>query len=195
MRARILDQGAIFAGWVGLAMAVVVALAFELIIPVQAVVFLIAPLMGAVIGIYANVRAERWRPRGRVMANALYAGAVTGLAVAIFYVAIRLIFIYGDGGSLPDGTKLTCQTGPDCVYQRLLIEEQRMNKVGSLESEGITDAQSLEAFAWRELAKTGVVLFVLTLSGSFVGGVARSLTTQPTSLPLRRSAPPAVEGA
>jgi hypothetical protein len=189
VRDKILDQGAIFAGWVGLGMAVVVALAFELIIPVQALVFLLAPLMGAVIGIYANVRAERWRPRGRVIANALYAGAVTGLAVAAFYVAIRLIFIYGDGGSLPDGTALDCQTGPDCVYQRLVIEEQRTGTTGGLAAEGITDAASLEAFAWRGLATTGAILFVLTLSGSLIGGFARSVTTQPTSVPLPKAAP------
>ncbi len=191
MRERFLDKGAIFGGWVGLGMAVVVALAFELIIPVQAVVFLLAPLMGAVIGIYANVRAERWRPRGRVLANALYAGAVTGLAVAVFYVGIRLIFIYGDSGSLPDGTSLTCQTGPDCVYQRLLIEEQRTGNVGELEAEGITDAAALEAFPWRSLALTGVTLFVLTLSGAVIGGFVRSLTTQPTSVPLRKPSAPA----
>jgi hypothetical protein len=176
-------------------MAVVVALAFELIIPVQALVFLLAPLMGAVIGIYANVRAERWRPRARVIANALYAGAVTGLAVAVFYVAIRLIFIYGDGGSLPDGTTLDCQTGPDCVYQRLVIEEQRTGTTGELAAEGITDAASLEAFAWRGLAITGASLFILTLSGALIGGFVRSVTTQPTSVPLRPRSQASAEGA
>jgi hypothetical protein len=195
VRDRVLDRGAIFAGWVGLGMAVVVALAFELIIPVQALVFLLAPLMGAVIGIYANVRAERWRPRARVIANALYAGAVTGLAVAVFYVAIRLIFIYGDGGSLPDGTTLDCQTGPDCVYQRLVIEEQRTGTTGELAAEGITDAASLEAFAWRGLAITGASLFILTLSGALIGGFVRSVTTQPTSVPLRPKSQPSAEGA
>ena len=190
MRDRFLDKGAIFGGWVGLGMAIVVALAFELIIPVQALVFLLAPLMGAVIGIYANVRAERWRPRTRVLANAIYAGAVTGLAVAVFYVGIRLIFIYGDGGSLPDGTSLTCQTGPDCVYQRLVIEEQRTGDAGELAAEGITDAKALEAFAWRSLALTGAALFLLTLSGAVIGGFARSLTTQPTSMPLPKPSSP-----
>jgi len=195
VRDRFLDKGAIFGGWVGLGMAIVVALAFELIIPVQALVFLMAPLMGAVIGIYANVRAERWRPRGRVLANAVYAGAVTGLAVAVFYVAIRLIFIYGDSGSLPDGTSLTCQTGPDCVYQRLVIEEQRTGNGGELAAEGITDAASLEAFAWRSLAITGAALFLLTLSGAVIGGFVRSVTTQPTSVPLRKPTAPASASA
>jgi hypothetical protein len=162
-------------------MAVVIALAFELIIPLQALVFVFAPFMGVLIGVYANVRAERWRPRGRVLANALYAGAVTGVAIAVFYVVIRLVFIYGDGGSLPDGTSLSCQTGPDCVYQRLIIEEQRTGATGDLAANGIHDAQSLEAFAWRSLALTGASLFILTLAGSAIGGIGRGLVTQPGS--------------
>ena len=62
---RFVDPGAKFAGWVGLGMALVVVIAFALIIPIQPIVFLIAPLAGVLIGVYANVRAERWRPRGR----------------------------------------------------------------------------------------------------------------------------------
>ena len=184
MRDRFIDSGAVFAGWVGLGMAVVVAIAFELIIPVQALVFLLAPAMGVIIGVYANVRAERWRPRGRVLANALYAGVVTGLAVTIFYVAVRLVFIYGDGGSLPDGSSLTCRTGPDCVYQRLLIEEQRSGRTGELIAEGITDGASLEAFAWRGLITTGITLFTLTVGGAVVGGAVRSVSSPPRSAPL-----------
>ena len=181
MRDRFIDDGAVFAGWVGLGMAVVIALAFELIIPLQAMVFVLAPFMGVLIGVYANVRAERWRPRGRVLANALYAGVVTGIAIAVFYVIIRLVFIYGDSGSLPDGTSLQCQTGPDCVYQRLVIEEQRTGTTGDLAANGIHDAQSLEAFAWRSLALTGATLFILTLGGSAIGGFARGLANQPGS--------------
>ena len=185
MRDRFLDKGAIFAGWVGLGMAVVVALAFELIVPVQALVFLMAPLMGAVIGIYANVRAERWRPRGRVMANALYAGAVTGLAVAVFYVAIRLIFIYGDGGSLPDGTTLTCNIGPDCVYQRLVIEEERTGTTGDLVAEGITDAQVARGVCMAQPRDHRRDAFHCSRSrAALIGGFVRSVTTQPTSVPV-----------
>lgn len=181
MTSRVLDKGAIFAGWVGLGMALVVALAFELIIPVQTIVFLLALPMGALIGAYANVRAERWRPRARVLANAVYAGIVTGAGMALLYVLIRLIFIYGDTGALPDGTALSCQMGPDCVYQRLVIEEQRVGAAGELASFGITGAASLEAFAWRELATTGVALFVLTVGGSAIGGAARAISSTPRS--------------
>ena len=189
MRDRFIDRGAVFAGWVGVGMAVVVAICFELIIPVQVVVFLLAPVIGFVIGVYANVRAERWRPRGRVLANAVYAGAVTAVTITLFYVAVRLVFIYGDGGSLPDGSSLTCRTGADCVYQRLVLEEERTGHVGDLAAEGITDAASLEAFASRGLATTGATLFVLTLGGSVVGGVARSIVTQPGEAGRRRVRP------
>ncbi len=65
---RFIDAGAVFAGWVGLGMALVIAIAFELIIPVQTVVFVGAPLAGIVIGVYANVRSERWRPRSASVA-------------------------------------------------------------------------------------------------------------------------------
>src|SRR4029078_3634309 len=81
-------------------------------------VFVLAPLMGVLIGVYANVRSERWRPRARVLANAAYAAVVTGIAVAALYIVLRLVFIYGDTGALPDGTSLTCNTGPDCIYAR-----------------------------------------------------------------------------
>ena len=172
MRDRFIDSGAVFAGWVGLGMALVLAIAFELIIPVQTVVFLLAPLMGILIGVYANVRAERWRPRARVVTNAAYAGIVTGVGIALLYVTIRLVFFYGDGGSLPDGTALNCRTGPDCVYARHVAA----GNAAELEGLGIADGQTLEAAAWRELTTTGIGLIVLTATGSVVGGVARSLS-------------------
>ena len=172
MRDRFIDSGAVFAGWVGLGMALVLAIAFELIIPVQTVVFLLALPMGILIGVYANVRAERWRPRARVVANAVYAGVVTGVGITVLYVAIRLVFFYGDGGSLPDGTALNCRTGPDCVYARHVAA----GNADELAGLGITDGASLEAAAWRELISTGVGLIVLTATGSVIGGVARSLS-------------------
>lgn len=178
--ARVIDAGAVFAGWVGLGMALVVAMAFELIIPVQTLVFLLAPLVGLLIGVYANARSERWRPRGRVLSNSLYAGAVTGIGMATLYVLIRLIFIYGDTGALPDGTSLQCQTGPACIYERY-VDAGQADELAGL---GITDGQSLEAAAWRELIATGAGLFVLTVGGAVLGGIGRSLTSAPVSAAL-----------
>jgi len=182
---RFVDAGAKFAGWVGLGMGLVIAIAFELIIPIQTIVFLLAPLAGVVIGAYANVRAERWRPRGRVLANSAYAGVVTGLGLALLYVVIRLVFIYGDTGSMPDGTRLDCSSGPDCIYQRYVTAGQ----AGELAEIGITDGASLESAVWRELLVTGTGLVLLTVGGSLVGGLGRSFTSPPKgSVPLPKPA-------
>jgi len=178
---RFVDAGAVFAGWVGLGMALVVVLAFELIIPVQAIVFVIAPLAGAVIGVYANVRSERWRPRGKVLLNAAWAGLVTGIGLALIYVIIRLVFLYGDTGALPDGTRINCATGPTCVYLRHVNNGEQ----AVMAAEGITDPATLEAFELRELAVYGVgLVLVLTIGGALVGGAARTFSKMPTSLPL-----------
>ena len=32
--------------------------------------------------------------------------------------SLRLLFVFADTGTLPDGTTMTCQMGPDCTYQR-----------------------------------------------------------------------------
>jgi len=177
---RFIDAGAKVAGWVGVGMALVVVMAFALIIPVQAIVFVLAPVAGVIIGVYANTRAERWRPRGKVMANAAYAGLITGLAFALFYVVIRLVFIYGDSGALPDGTRINCQSGPECNYLRYVNAGQ----AGDLAAVGITDAATYEAAKWQELAVFGPGLVLLTLGGAVIGGVFRTFSKMPTSLPL-----------
>ena len=182
---RVIDKGAVFGGYVGIGMALVLAIAFELIIPVQTLVFVLAPLMGVLIGVYANVRSERWRPRGRVFANALYASLVTGLAIAALYIVLRLVFIYGDTGAMPDGTSLSCNTGPDCIYERYVVAGQ----AEELAPLGITDGASLAAAAWRELLIFGGGLIVLTVAGGLIGGAIRSASKLPTSAPLPAARP------
>ena len=182
---RFVDRGAVFAGWVGLGMALVIVIAFGLIIPVQTVVFVAAPLSGVVIGVYANVRSERWRPRGKVLLNAIYAGLVTGLGLAILYVIIRLVFIYGDTGALPNGTRINCHSGPECIYLRYVNVGQQ----AELASFGITDPASLESALWRELMVTGTGLALLTLGGAVIGGAARTFGKMPTSVPLPTTTP------
>jgi len=95
--------------------------------------------------------------------------------VVLFYVAIRLVFLYGDSGALPDGTALSCQIGPDCTYARYVASGQ----AEELAALGISDGKSLEAAAWRELTATGLGLFALTMGGALIGGFGRSLATQP----------------
>jgi hypothetical protein len=107
----------------------------------------------------------------RVFANAVWAGLVCSLGLAVMYVALRLLFIFGDDGSLPDGTKLTCQPGPECTYQRYVAE----GKAAELTSYGVTDGPSFGAFALREQAKGAGLIVLLTLSGSLVAAGIRSV--------------------
>ncbi|CAN5681560.1 hypothetical protein BH23CHL7_BH23CHL7_15450 [soil metagenome] len=170
--ARFIDRGAIIAGWVGAGMAMVIVIALELIIPIQPLVLLAAIPAGAVIGAYANVRSQRRRPAQRVVGNALYAGALTGLTLAVLYVAIRLLFIYADTGVLPDGTRLDCATGPACVYAREVAD----GKAQQLVEIGVTDAAGYEAAKLAALAEVGLMLVLFTLAGAMVAGGFQALS-------------------
>ncbi len=190
---RFVDRGAIFAGWVGLGMGLVIAISFELIVAVQSIVFILAPLAGAVIGGYANVRSERWRPRSRVLANAAYAGLVTGVGLALLYVVLRLLFIYADTGypafnrtdpSTGQPTPPFCATGPACTYERYVA----FGRGPELAAAGVTDAASFEPFVLREQLTGGLALIVLTLGGALVGGGIRALRP-PEPVPDARIAP------
>ncbi|MBA2557407.1 MAG: hypothetical protein H0V12_08725 [Chloroflexi bacterium] len=170
---RIVDRGAIFAGWVGLGMVVVTVIALELILAVQSLPFLAAPLIGGLIGWYANVRSERWRPWSRVMTNAVYAGLITGLGLALLYAVVRLVFVFGDSGfrDATQGGQLQCRTGPDCTYQRYLAA----GGGEELEAVGVTDASSFERYALRQQANGALILIVLATAGSLMGGAVRGL--------------------
>jgi hypothetical protein len=174
---RVLDRGAIVAGWVGVGMALVIAIAFELIIAVQTLVFLAAPLAGIVIGAYANVRSGRWRPRRRVIVNAAWAGIVTGVTLAVLYVAVRLLFVFADAGSMPDGSYLSCRAGPECTYQRYVLE----GRADELAAVGVTDGPSFGAYALREQVVGGLVIVGLTVAGALAAGAVRTLRVPPTS--------------
>src|SRR6185503_12583185 len=123
---RIVDRGAIVAAYVGIGMAVTMAIGFLLVIPIQPIYVLLSFPGGMVIGYYANARSGRqrgaWR---RILPNSLLAGAVTGLSLAALLLGTRALFFFADSG-YPDfyrtdenGTPVgaTCQTGADCVYQ------------------------------------------------------------------------------
>ena len=56
---RFVDRGAITAAYVGIGMAVTVAISFLLIIPIEPVVWLLALPAGLLIGYYANQRSDR----------------------------------------------------------------------------------------------------------------------------------------
>jgi hypothetical protein len=168
---RLVDAGAVFAGWVGIGVSFVIVVAFALIIPFQLLVFVLAPFIGLLMGWYANARSERRRPRLRVLLNAAWAGVPTALALAGLYLAIRLLFIYADTGALPDGTNLDCRAGPDCTYTRHVVE----GRGPELAQQGITDAATFEAVALREHAFGAAGLLLLTLAGAVVAGAGQAL--------------------
>jgi hypothetical protein len=181
----LIDRGAVFAGWVGFGMALVIAIAFELIIAVQSIVFLVAPFAGILIGGYANQRSERWRPRRRVITNSLYAALVSGIALAVMYALLRLIFIFADSG-YPDfnrtdingvQTGIQCATGPDCTYQRYLAA----GRDPELRAAGVTDGASFGSFVLREQVQGAGYLIVLTLAGSLIPAAWRSLNAPKVS--------------
>ena len=120
---RFVDRGAITA-YVGIGMAVTIGVSFLLVIPIEPIYWLLAPLAGLMIGYYANQRANRgrgaWR---RVIANSLFAGLVTGLTLAALLLAVKVLFFTADDGYRDPslGGQISCTSGGDCVYQRYLL--------------------------------------------------------------------------
>ncbi len=173
---RFIDRGAVFAGYVGIGMAVVIAIAFALIIPVQTIVFVSAPIAGVIIGGYANNRSARWRPMKRVFANAAWAGFVTGLTLAIMYVILRLLFVFADTGTMPDGSTLACTMGPDCTYQRYAADP---TLAPYLVEAGITDGPSMGAAVIHDQLTGGLIIILAVVAGAVVAAGFRSVRTPP----------------
>jgi hypothetical protein len=173
---RFIDRGAVFAGYVGIGMAIVIAIAFALIIPVQTIVFISAPIAGVIIGGYANNRSARWRPMRRVFANAAWAGFVTGLTLAIMYVILRLLFVFADTGTMPNGSTLSCTMGPDCTYQRYA---QDPTLAPYLAEAGITDGPSMGAAVIHDQLTGGLIIILAVVAGSVVAAGFRSVRTPP----------------
>jgi hypothetical protein len=174
---RFVDRGAIVAAYVGIGMAVTIAISFLLVIPIEPIYWLLALPAGLLIGYYANQRSDRRAgPWTRIVLNAAFAGLVTGLTLAAFLLAVKALFFFGDNG-YPDFNRLdaqtrqavppSCASGAGCVYARYL-------KFGSgpeLAAAGITDSVTFSGFYWgQQLSATGTIL-ALTLLGGLGGGV------------------------
>jgi hypothetical protein len=171
---RLFDRGAITAAYVGIGMAVTMAISFLLIIPIQPAYHLLAIPGGLIIGYYANARSKRsrgdWR---RIVPNAFLAGAATGLTLAILLLGIKALFFYADNG-YPDYNRVengvavgpTCQSGADCVFRRYLAEQP-----AQLQAAGVTDAASFTDLYWREQLNSAVYLIAAGTLAALVGGV------------------------
>jgi hypothetical protein len=176
---RVLDRGSVFAAMVGLGMAVTIAISFGLVIAIQPLVFISAPLAGVTIGWYANHKSLRWRPRWRLFANAGFAGAVTGLSLALMYVGLRLLFIYADSGYRPEpmGGQFECSNGPACSYLRLTEDPDNAQ---ALLDEGITDVESYTAFVWQTSGEWTLQLTGLTFIGALLPAAWRAWKPAPS---------------
>ena len=166
---RLVDRGAIVAAYVGIGMAVTIAISFLLVIPIEPIYWLLALPSGLLIGYYANQRSDRRAgPWSRIVVNALLAGVATGLTLAVFLLAVKGLFFFGDNGYRPTelGGTITCSGGADCVYRRYLEDS-----AAELAREGVTDAASFGNLYWRQQLSSAGTLFVLTTIGGLGGGV------------------------
>jgi hypothetical protein len=171
---RFIDRGAVVAAYVGMGMALVMAVSFLLVIPIEPLYWLLAPLSGLLIGYYADARADRrsgpWR---RIAGNGLFAGLVTGLSLAILLLGVKALFFAADNGFRDPGLggPLTCQGGASCVYARYEAQDP-----AGLAGVGITDVASFSAFYWSQQFRTAGTLIVVTLVGAAGGALAYGLS-------------------
>jgi hypothetical protein len=173
---RYIDPGAIFAGWVGLGMGVVIAVSFLLVIPIEPVFWLLSVPAGILIGYYANQRAGRQGgPWWRILANGLYAALVTALTLVILLLLVKAIFFFADSGFRDPGAggNLVCSSGPACVYARYL--DQPGGPAG-LAGAGVTDTGSFTAFYWSQQFSTAITVLAVTLFGGLIGAVLFGVT-------------------
>lgn len=170
---RFVDRGAVVATYVGIGMAVTMAISFLLVIPIEPAYVLLSIPGGLIIGYYANARAARTRGEWRrIVPNALLAGAVTGLTLAAFVLGVKALFFLGDNG-YPDFNRVengvavgpTCISGGDCVYHRYLAAEP-----GHLADAGITDAASFANVYWEQQWSSARLLLGTTTGAAIIGG-------------------------
>ena len=179
---RFVDRGAVTAAYVGIGMAAVIAVSFLLVIPIEPIYWLFALPAGLLIGYYANSRSDRRAgPWGRIILNALFAGIVTGLMLALLLLGTKAIFFFADNG-YPDFNRVDattgepippfCQGGGDCVYQRYVAA----GNGDELAAAGVTDAATFTSFYWGQQFSTALTLIVLTEAGALIGGMAYGFT-------------------
>ena len=193
---RFFDRGAVTAAFVGIGVAVTMAMSFLLIIPIEPAYLLLSVPAGLVIGYYANARSRRvrgeWR---RILPNALLAGLVTSVSLAAFLLATKALFFYADNGypdfnRVQDGVAVgaTCATGADCVYRRYLARDP-----DQLAASGVTDAASFSTVYWNAQASSARLLLggttIAALFGGLLFGVGGPRTAVPA--PARKAPAPA----
>ena len=171
---RFVDRGAIVAAFVGVGMAVTMAISFLLVIPIEPAYILAAFPGGLIIGYYANARSSRARGQWRrILPNGLLAGLVTGTVLAVLLVGTKALFFYGDNG-YPDFNRVeegiavgpTCAAGAECVYRRYLTAQP-----DELAEAGVTDAASFADVYWAQQWSTARLLVLGTAGAALFGAL------------------------
>jgi hypothetical protein len=173
---RVVDRGAIVAAYVGIGMALAIGVSFLLVIPIEPVYWLFAPVSGLLIGYYANARAGRDSgPWSRIVANGVFAGVVTGFAVAALLLAVKALFFAADNGyrDASSGGSLSCRPGADCVYARYLAVDGGPDRLAGA---GIDDVASFSSFYWTQQLTTAGTLLVVTAAGALGGAILFGLS-------------------
>ena len=174
MLGRVVDRGAITAAYVGIGMAVTIAISFLLVIPIEPVYWALSVPTGLLIGYYANARSARGRGHWpRFAANAMFAGLATGLTLAILLIGVKGLFFVADDGYRDPGLggSISCVRGADCVYERYV---QAQGPV--LRASGITDAASFSTLYWSQQWSTAGLLVALATGFGLAGGLIYGVT-------------------
>ena len=169
---RLVDRGAITAAWVGVGMAVTIAISFLLVIPIEIVFLLFGLPAGLLIGYYANARSERdGGPFARIVSNGLFAAAATALTMALLYLGVKALFFGLDNGyrDASVGPPLTCATGAECVYARYAADAGYAERLAAA---GVTDPASFTSFYWGEQTSNAGYAIGLVLVGGLGGALA-----------------------
>jgi hypothetical protein len=172
---RVVDRGAIVAAYVGIGMAATIGISFLLVIPIEPIYWLLTIPSGLLIAYYANQRSDRRQgPWSRIIANGLYAAAITAVSLAILLLGVKALFFFADDGyrDAGQGGSLSCQTGADCVMARYVAA----GRGPELAAAGVTDAASFTAFYWNQQFTTAGILFGLGLASGLVGSLMYGAT-------------------
>ena len=171
---RLVDRGAIVAAYVGIGMAITIGVSFLLVIPIEPIFWYLILPAGLLIGYYANQRADRRAgPWSRIVANAVFAGLVTGLTAALLLLGVKALFFAADNGYRDPGQggPISCRAGADCVYHRYLDQ----GRGPDLAAAGVSDADSFARLYWNQQLQTAGLLFVVATVGGAGGGLLYGL--------------------
>lgn len=173
---RLIDRGAITAAYVGIGMALTIAVSFLLVIPIEPIYWILAVPAGLLIGYYANQRSDRRAgPWSRIVANALVAGAATALTLAIVLLGVKALFFFADNG-YPDFNRVdpetrepippACEPGAGCVFARYLATSG-----DDFAEAGVDTVDEFSGLYWgQQLASAGTIL-AFTIGGALGGGL------------------------